>query len=327
MIINFKSLLISGIIFSALISACVRDSKSVGTKNDSHSQKNVPKITSDNPDSHQIVINKNTDSIENNTQTNIVPNTSSPEKSLSNKYPTISYKRIKIKDKKHLDSIKSQIKKSKLNETPYWRTIYALNRKELKFYRVGDTIVIPEQIHDDLLAYSIFPLEYPSVKEKKKAIVVSIKYQSYGCYEYGKLVRFASINSGKRPTSNPIGKYIIKWKQRYNTSYYDSTWIMPYTVNFMAIGIAFHQYQMPGFPASHGCLRQFEHDAEWMFKWADIGEKDPLTNKLIPRSGTPVFIIDAFDFKTKYKSWRYLNSNKDLTLELPKDPWALTEIK
>jgi len=32
-------------------------------------------------------------------------------------------------------------------------------------------------------------------------------------------------------------------------------------------GHSFHQYELPGHPASHGCIRLLERDATWIYDW------------------------------------------------------------
>ncbi len=265
------------------------------------------------------------DSVARPTDTAAVPEAAMPDNSREEiPFPVINYQRVKIRDKSHLDSIKKAMYKNK-EFTPAYRAIATLNRKEYRFYRVNDSILLPDNIVDDQRAYSVLPHNYPQVAQYKKFIVISIKYQCYGAYEYGKLVHFAAINSGKRPGSNPEGLYYLTWKAKNHVSSYDETWIMPFTFNYTRIGQAFHQYMMPGFPASHGCLRQFRSDAEWLFNWGDTRKLDPATKKWGIRSGTPLIIIDQYDYENRYKPWRYLKSNRDIFLELPSDPLALQE--
>lgn len=239
-------------------------------------------------------------------------------------YPVINYARVKIRDKSHLDSIRKAMLVNK-EFTPAYKAISTINRKEFRFYRVNDSLLLPDQIIDDQKAYSVLPHNYPQAESLKKLLVVSIKYQCYGAYENGRLVHFAAINSGKRAGANPEGLYYLTWKAKSHVSSYDETWIMPFTFNYTRIGQAFHQFLMPGFPASHGCLRQFTRDAEWLFAWGDTRKIDPATKKWGLRSGTPLIIIDQYDYENKYKPWRYLKSNREIFLELPENPLTLEE--
>src|SRR6056297_4044330 len=98
---------------------------------------------------------------------------------------------------------------------------------------------------------------------------------------------------------------------------------MTYTWNFHKYaGSAFHKFTMPGYPASHSCARQFIGDAKWLFYWGE--GTDYANGKPVPKSGTPVIIMDAYDFSQGKKGpWLYLSSNKDTILDLPEDPLSV----
>jgi hypothetical protein len=140
-------------------------------------------------------------------------------------------------------------------------------------------------------------------------------------------VRFAAVNSGEERKPTLPGRYAVNWIDRLRKSSLDSTWILPYTVNFhLYAGSAFHQFDMPGRPVSHSCVRQFLADAEWLYKWVDRGAVNKETRRIIPMTGTPILIIDVFDFtRKKGGPWLDLTSNRDIELELPADPMAVEE--
>lgn len=212
-------------------------------------------------------------------------------------------------------------------EDPHTKKILmTLNRKELRFLGKSDSVLIPESIHQNILAYSCFPLYYPAASEIPKIIIVSNKLQSYACYENGRLVRFAAANTGKERTPSFPGRYALVWKIRKHRSSLDSNWIMPFTWNFHSqAGSAFHQFVMPGRPVSHSCVRQFIDDAEWLFSWGE-GRKNDSLGKSKPFSGTPVLIVDIFDFsRPKYGPWLDLISNKDGLIHLPDNPLEYEE--
>lgn len=241
------------------------------------------------------------------------------------KYPLIKYNQVIIKDIKHLREIRKKYNHPK-DFRAGWKTIMTLNRKEWRYIRKGQLIVIPDTIVDDIKAYSIFPQYYPGAKDIRKILLVSNAYQCYGAYEYGKLVRFAAVNSGKEKTPTFPGRYALVWKERVRRSSLDSNWIMPFTFNFHGeAGNAFHQFTMPGYPASHSCMRQFMDDAEWLFFWGE-GQKLDANKKRIYMSGTPVIVLDYYDYSRGHKGpWRDIKSNKDKVITLPEDPMAVEE--
>ncbi len=237
----------------------------------------------------------------------------------------IRYNKIQIKDIIDLEKIKRDYNYLESNSAAH-RAITTLNRKEFRFFRVKDSIIVPEFVNKDLRVYSIFPSCYPGARQIKKIIMISNKYQCYACYEFGKLVRFSAANTGKEQTQTYPGRYALNWRQRLRKSSIDSNWVLPFTWNFhQQAGNAFHQFDMPGRPVSHSCVRQFMQDAEWLYSWGEGSKYDSLKNPIY-MSGTPVLIIDNFDYTHKrYKPWMYITSNKDIKISLPDKPMEIEE--
>jgi hypothetical protein len=240
-------------------------------------------------------------------------------------FPLIEYEHIVVKDNKHLEEIRNQFKYDK-NNPALNKAFCTLNRKERRFVRVGDTVVVPKEFYEDMRAYSLFPQYYHGARDIPKLILVSNRWQCYAAYENGVQERFAAANTGKEKTPTFPGRYALVWKQELRKSSLDSTWIMPFTWNFHRYaGSAFHKFDMPGYAASHSCIRQFLDDAEWLFKWGRGGKRDSNGN-FIHLTGTPVLILDVFDFtRPRTGPWFALKSNKDYIIEVPEDPMEFEE--
>ncbi len=244
-------------------------------------------------------------------------------KMFSDRFPEINYKNVKIEDWRHLAELKKKYRNSKNSERPF-KALETLNREEIRYFNKGETIVIPDTVVDDMRAYSVFPQFYWEARHIPKIVIVSNKYQAYGCYEHGELVRFAAVNSGKERTPTYPGRYALVWKEEKHRSSLDSNWVMPYTWNFHAqAGNAFHQFAMPGYPASHSCVRQLYDDARWLYYWGE-GRKLDSNRKPIPLSGTPVILIDIYDFSRKMGPWNDLATNEPV-IELPDNPMEIEE--
>lgn len=243
--------------------------------------------------------------------------------SAENFFPLIRYSKIKINSSLELQDILKRFKKAE-NGFDKSKILKTLNRKEMRYFYVGDSVIIPDTIIEDIKAYSVFPQFYFGARHIPKIVMVSNRMQSYACYEYGKLVRFAAANTGKERTPTFPGRYSMVWKQRLRISSLDETWEMPFTFNIHnEAGSAFHQFAMPGRPVSHSCIRQFLDDAEWLYNWGDKAIRD--STGWIPHSGTTVIIVDYFDFNRKrYGDWIDLISNKNI-LDLPENPMAVEE--
>lgn len=246
--------------------------------------------------------------------------------SLSKRFPKITYYRLPITTSETLDSVRRTF--AKTPETwKYYRVLTLLNRQDIQYVRMGDTLVLPDTVMDDLRAYSVFPQYWPEGDTIPKAVFISNAWQSYACYERGELVRVAACNSGEERKPTFPGRYAVNWRHPRRISSLDSTWILPFTVNFhLQAGSAFHQFDMPGRPVSHSCVRQFLSDAEWLYKWVRTGRIDSTRRRYIPWSGTPVVILDVFDFRRKRGGpWLELTNNTPVGIKLPQDLYAVEE--
>ena len=178
-----------------------------------------------------------------------------------------------------------------------------LNRADTKHLPRMRQLVIPDRFDLDELKYSPLPQEYPSAKDRPKAIVVYLPGQVMGAYENGKLVRWAPISSGSDVVPTPEGFYHLNWRSKGRTSTEDKSWYMNWYFNFQnAEGRAFHELEMPGYPASHSCIRMLKRDAMWLYEWGEQWKLDP-ERKAVLEPGTPVFMVGQYDFKSYYP-WR-----------------------
>lgn len=238
----------------------------------------------------------------------------------------ITYTKIVIVNGKHLDSIRRAYRKVDTIQNIAYRAFITVNRKDLHYFRVGDTVIIPSILSPNLTDYSIFPAEYHAVDSLPKIIIVSNAWQSYACYEYGKLVRFAACNTGEERKATFPGKYALNWRHILRKSSLNSSWILPYTWNFhLHAGSAFHQFDMPGRPVSHSCIRQFRDDARWLFYWGEGAKRDTIKRRYIPFSGTPVIILDMFDFSRKKGGPWWDITDNSFKIALPQDPMNTEE--
>lgn len=190
-----------------------------------------------------------------------------------------------------------------------YHEVLRLDRRDAAHARRADTLVVP-----DSMAFGIervFPDRLPEADSLRRLLVVALRVQWFAAYDSGRLVRSGPVSSGKASTPTPAGLYWANWKAVLHRSSIDSSWIMPWTVNFESrIGIALHQYAMPGRPASHCCVRLLEADARWIFDWVETWTLAAGGRRVIAR-GTPIVVLGAYDFDAP-APWR----------RLPVDPHA-----
>lgn len=86
-------------------------------------------------------------------------------------------------------------------------------------------------------------------------IVISIADQRISLYDNGALVARSSVSTGVRNHPTPLGVFSVISKSRFHRSNIYSNAPMPYMQRITWSGIALHAGELPGYPASHGCIR------------------------------------------------------------------------
>src|SRR4051812_40522725 len=86
-------------------------------------------------------------------------------------------------------------------------------------------------------------------------IVVSLAQQKAFVYKAGALLAASPVSTGKRGHETPTGTFPILEKQVHHRSNKYSNAPMPFMQRLTAYGIALHAGHVPGYPASHGCIR------------------------------------------------------------------------
>jgi len=164
-----------------------------------------------------------------------------------------------------------------------------LNRTntQLKHHRV---IALPKWERSSLYHFS--PMPYYIDHDGEKRVVISLKDHAFGAYdESGELIKWGPISGGRgycpdtqsycRTVQGEFkiyrmghagcksGKYPLETKGGAP---------MPYCM-FFHRGYAIHGSTLPGYHASHGCVRVFDDDAQWL-------------NQEFVEHGTQVHVVD-----------------------------------
>jgi hypothetical protein len=175
----------------------------------------------------------------------------------------------------------------------------------------NSTVIIPPTFTDwDSL--SPFPASLPAAANIPQLILVSQRVQAVGAYEHGTLVRWMVTSTGKKDTPTPSKLYFTNWKGKLVTSTLEGGYKLPWAFNIDSMGgIAMHQFDLPGFPASHACIRLLEADAQWIYDWAKqwILADDGQTELA---KGTPVIVFGDYAFG-KRAPWKNLATDATAT--------------
>jgi len=86
-------------------------------------------------------------------------------------------------------------------------------------------------------------------------IVVSLAAQRAYVYRGGKLIAVSSVSTGRKGHVTPLGSYPILQKKRMHYSNLYNNAPMPNMQRLTWDGVALHAGAIPGYPASHGCVR------------------------------------------------------------------------
>jgi lipoprotein-anchoring transpeptidase ErfK/SrfK len=130
-----------------------------------------------------------------------------------------------------------------------------------------------------------------------KVIVVDQPAQIFGGYEYGRLVRWGPVSTGRKETPTPPGNFNLTWRSRSRRSTDNDQWLLEWYFNFInARGVSFHQFDLPGVAASHACVRLLKRDAMWLYDWGEQWVLSP-DRKRVETTGTPVVVQGVVDFK------------------------------
>ncbi len=170
----------------------------------------------------------------------------------------------------------------------------------------------------DPLAYSPFPQTWPAAESHPKAIVVHQAMQAFGAYEKGRLVRWGPVSTGRKETATPEGAFNLTWKARSRRSTDNEDWLLEWYFNFVnERGVSFHLFDLPGYPASHACVRLLLRDAQWLYGWGEQWSLDDDRRELM-MPGTPVLILGAYPFGAP-PAWLSLDA-LSTPLALPSGP-------
>src|SRR5262245_38807870 len=101
--------------------------------------------------------------------------------------------------------------------------------------------------------------------------IVSIKSQTVTIYDANGWVLRAPVSSGTAGRETPAGVFTVVEKDKdHRSNLYDDAW-MPNMLRITWSGIALHGGPLPGYPASHGCVRMPYGFAEKLFDKVKIG--------------------------------------------------------
>jgi lipoprotein-anchoring transpeptidase ErfK/SrfK len=102
-------------------------------------------------------------------------------------------------------------------------------------------------------------------------IAISIEKQRVKVYDANGFFADSPISTGTKSHPTPMGVFSIIQKHKMHHSNIYSGAPMPYMQRITWSGVAMHQGVLPGYPASHGCIRMPMAFALKMWSWTRMG--------------------------------------------------------
>ena len=120
------------------------------------------------------------------------------------------------------------------------------------------------------------PAETRSAKGARAAsgpltLVVSLNRQRVSVYDGTARIADAPVSSGRQGYPTPTGIFTVLQKNRIHYSNLYDAAPMPFMQRLTWSGVALHAGNLPGYPASHGCIRLPMKFAEKLFATTSMG--------------------------------------------------------
>jgi lipoprotein-anchoring transpeptidase ErfK/SrfK len=151
------------------------------------------------------------------------------------------------------------------------------NRKASQFWQAGAVIKRPVDGQTEALkGWTPMPPTYDQCPGRKdRCIVISLSSQFLGDYRDGALKNSFPVSTGIPEYETPAGEYkvlsssphgMMKFKKIFSFTY--GVWMRwPLSIGHE---IYIHAGDLPGYPASHGCVRLLRRDAYLLFRMTPI---------------------------------------------------------
>ena len=104
-------------------------------------------------------------------------------------------------------------------------------------------------------------------------VIISIADQRISLYDKGALIAHSSVSTGVKGHPTPLGVFSVISKSKFHRSNIYSNAPMPFMQRITWSGIALHAGDLPGYPASHGCIRLTHDFAVRLFQLTKRGTR------------------------------------------------------
>ncbi len=178
------------------------------------------------------------------------------------------------------DRIEWRCEKLKWTDTPEklfgdrWEDVLRFNRMDRRHFIGGRSIKVPVNL-DDIKDFTPLPETYTDAEKNAKFILIDQSESFLGAYEYGKLVFSFPAAIGMEGHRVPNGEFRIDAVDRthisnmYTIEEIGRRYPMFYGLRFHVekhpdrwISYFIHGRDVPGYPASHGCVGLYDEEMQ-----------------------------------------------------------------
>jgi len=131
---------------------------------------------------------------------------------------------------------------------------------------------------------AVAPKQVEKLPQGPLSVVVSLKKQRLTVYANGQPVAHSPVSTGVPGHPTPQGVFSVIQKNLHHRSNIYSGAPMPYMQRITWSGIALHEGKLPGYPASHGCIRLPREFAQRLWGMTRIGARVIITQDEIQPS-------------------------------------------
>ncbi|TAJ25999.1 MAG: hypothetical protein EPO64_07155 [Nitrospirae bacterium] len=163
-----------------------------------------------------------------------------------------------------------------------WKDAARFNRVDRRHAYPDVALKVPRLI-EEIADFTPMPAEYAPAEAEAKFILVDLSEQFLGAYEYGRLVFSSPIATGEMGNETPNGEFRIAavHREHHSSLYtiegmdipYPMTYALRFFINREGVSFWMHGRDLPGVPASHGCIGLYD---EAMQKEYYGAPKDPV---------------------------------------------------
>ncbi|WP_188053092.1 L,D-transpeptidase family protein [Sphingosinithalassobacter sp. CS137] len=120
-------------------------------------------------------------------------------------------------------------------------------------------------------------------------LIVNVRSQRAVVYRNGVPIGVSTVSTGREGHETPLGVFtILQKRERHFSNLYDNA-PMPFMQRLTWGGVALHGGHLPGYPASHGCIRLPHEFARLLFGATRIG----MTVAVVDQEQAPLLAPDS----------------------------------